>query len=146
MEGQVQMSPNPQVPAKQNRPQVFILALFALLLLSIAYYGYLYMQQSKQAQEILQVFTQYLEHGEYTEAHEILSDIESKGLGSHLQETRSALNKALGLEFEKISLSILNEKEKNFAVYQKAKDLQFFWKDSSSKTVLEDQIKKTTEQ
>lgn len=130
MESQIGMTPDPQIdsqtPRKLNRTHLFIIAIFTILLAISAYYTILYLRQAKLAEELINIFSQYLDKDQYIEAHNVLTNLESQGLGNQLDKTQSALDKLLALKIGDVSKKVLNEKEKGFSTYRLVKNIGLF--------------------
>lgn len=146
MEVQAQVNPNPQVPSDLNRTRYLILGVIAILLVGSIYYVNIFLKQGKLAEEIQARFVVYLENNEYIEAYNLVETLENQGLRTHLDETRTELNRLFSLKLDEVTLSILNEKEKEFTTYYQHHDMQRFRYNPGTEEVINNKVKKTTEE
>lgn len=123
MEGQTQLSPQPQVPSKLIKP-LFIVLILVVLMAAGGYYFYMDMKQAELAEGIMLTFSDYLEQDRYSEAGTIYKTLAEQGLGSHLSETQSELTSLLTNKITEISTAIVNEKDNTFSTRQRTRELE----------------------
>jgi hypothetical protein len=144
MEGQVQTLPTSQVPQKKNKPQILAIALFVIFLVITIYYGNIYSKQASQAEELTNMFSEYLLNDQYAQAYDILLSLEEQGLGIHLKVTQASLDRSLALKIADITLAILNEKGKDFTTYHQGSGIQLFKDYPGMIEAVDNQLQKTT--